>query len=68
MLILLAIYIPFLLLVVAYAIINSYHLISFQLRLKGDLSPVLLTIYLMVIISLVGGSIVMGTFAYYSTI
>jgi hypothetical protein len=66
--ILFAIYIPFLLLVTAYVVVNAYHLISFQLRLKGDLSPVLLTVYLIVVVGLVGGSIMMGTLAYFGTI
>lgn len=65
MLTLLAIYVPILLLTLAYVVINSYHLISFRLPVKGDLSRTILAVYLMIVIGLICGSILLAILGYY---
>ena len=65
MTILLSIYIPLLLLVLVYVAINAYHLINFRLPIKGDVSHAILAIYLIVVASLLVGSIIFAIAAYY---
>jgi len=68
MLILISLYVLFLLLTLTYVGINAYHLISFRLPLKGDLSHILLIVYLVVVIGIIGGSILLAMIAYYNAV
>lgn len=66
MVVLLAIYVPLLLLVLAYVVINVYHLINFRLPIKGDVSHAILAIYILIVSSLLIGSIILAVVGYYS--
>lgn len=61
---LLAFYIPILLLVLGYVVVNVYHLIRFRLPLKGDASVAMLWLYVLVTAGLVVSSIFFATIAY----
>lgn len=66
MVILLSIYALMLLSVIAYAIINIFHLLKFKLPYKGDLSFVLLGVYLVILMAIIGASVIFGIFSYYN--
>jgi hypothetical protein len=56
-------YILFACLALGYAVVNAFHFIRFRLPLNGDLSLVLLLIYLFVSVGVLVSSIVFGFIA-----
>jgi len=62
--ILLAFYIPLLLLALGYVVVNVFHLLRFRLPLRGDFSWLMLVLYLLIVLSALIGSFTLGLIAY----
>ncbi len=64
MTVMIVLYILLLLLTLGYVGVNCFHLIKFRLSVPGDHSVTLLSFYLLVVASLIVGSIFLAIIAY----